>query len=67
MKSHQFYQQFANIPLDKRLLVLDRIKYGELTMNGVYHQMQELQEQLRPLKIKEQELLEIAEEGFKNL
>ncbi len=62
MKSHEFYRKFANLPLDKRFVVLDRIKHGGLTMNGVYFQMHQLDEKLRPLLIEQQELLEIAEE-----
>ena len=67
MKSHEFYQQFSNLPLDKRFIVINRIKHGELTMGGIYYQMEELQKELRPLKIKEQELLDIAEEYFNKL
>lgn len=76
MKSHEFYEKFANLPLDKRSIVLDKLKYdvldysdnlGDLTMSGLYYQMEELQKELRPLKIKEQELLDIAEEYFNKL
>lgn len=62
MKTHQFFQRFANLPIEKRNVVLNRIKYGELTLSGVYYQMKQLQDKLRPLLIEEKELLEIAEE-----
>lgn len=64
MKSHEFYQKFANLPLDKRFEIIDRINYGELTMNGLYLQMKKLQEEIRSIEEKEQRLLEIAEKYF---
>ena len=62
MKSHEFYKQFPNLPLDKRFIILNMRKHGQLTMNGVYKQMQDNDDLLCPLLIKQQELLEIAEE-----
>ena len=62
MKSHQFFHQFANLPIEKRNEVLSFSRYGGLTMNGVFFQMEKLHEKLRPLLIEEKELLEIAEE-----
>lgn len=62
MKSHEFYQKFANLPLESRYKILDKIKHGDLTMNGLYFQMKELSDKLRPLEIEQKELLEIAEE-----
>ena len=52
------------MPIEKRYIALDRLKHGELTMNGVYHQMNLLDEKLHPLLIEQKELLEIAEEFF---
>ena len=62
MKSHQFFHQYANLPIEKRNIALNFTKYGGLTMNGVFFQMEKLQDKLRPLLIEEKELLEIAEE-----
>lgn len=64
MKEHEFYREYSRLPLDVRDKLLDRVSHGELTMNGVYFQMKELDKELNPLLIKQKELLEIAEEFF---
>ena len=62
MKLHEFFSKFANLPLDRRLIVLDRIKYGNLTFYELYRQMKKLEEKFRPLRMERDNLLKIAEE-----
>ncbi len=61
MKKHEFYSQYANLPLEKRFIFLDFAKHNTLTMLGVYQQIHDLERQLKPLQNRQDELLEIAE------
>jgi DNA-binding NtrC family response regulator len=67
MKIEEFFRKYANIPLSKRDIILDRIKYGETTMTNLYHRLHDLEEKMRPLRIEEADLLKIAEEFLSKL
>lgn len=65
MKVNQFVAKYANTPLSKRFKVLDRIRFGELTLANIYKQVMQLEEQIRPLRIQQDSLIKEAEEYLK--
>ncbi len=69
METHDFYRQYANLPLGKRMIPLGAPENGFLqrNMDDIYRRMKKLDDTMRPLRIEQRELLDVAEEGFKNL
>lgn len=67
MKEHEFFKKFANLPLGKRMVVLNKIGCSDLTMYEIYKQLHEINDVMRPWILKQESLLSVAEEGFKNL
>jgi len=67
IETHQFYIQYANLPLAKRYIVLNFVDSGSLNMIGAYKRMKELDDIMRPMWLEQRKLLDIAEQGFKNL
>jgi hypothetical protein len=64
MKKHEFYAQYANLPLDKRMVPLDLIKFKERTANELYKRMKETDDVIRGMEKEQEYLLEIANEYF---
>lgn len=62
MKVHEFFGQYANIPLDKRGLIINFAKYGPKTMTDVYIELHDLEDTMRPMRIREERLLQMADE-----
>ena len=67
MKIHEFYQQYANLPLDKRGQVLDFGRLGVYKMKDVYFEIETVQAQQRNCKESLEALLDIAEEFLPKL
>jgi hypothetical protein len=61
MKVHEFYGKYANVPLDKRFVVLDFNKLGTMNLHDIYQRINLYEETMRPMRIKEKELLEAVE------
>lgn len=61
MKAHEFFSKYANTPLEDRFTILDFNKAGIATLNSVYKEMAMLEDAMRPLKIREEELLKLVE------
>ena len=61
MKEEQFYKEYANLPLDKRLVMLNLNEYGLTTMKDLYESIDHLNEHIRTLQIEMDEKLKIAE------
>ena len=73
MQLHEFHQQYANLPFEKRDKVLDLERFGKTTMNDLYKVIDELGDSTRPLDDRltyrywQQRLLSIAEEFLPKL
>ena len=60
-KLHEFFGEYANLPMDRRLVPLDFAKYGIYTsMSTLYKEIHDLSDEMRPLQIKMDELLHNA-------
>jgi len=66
MKISEFFRKYANTPLKNRFIILN-FNSLNMTLNQIYKRLKELGNQIRPLRIEEEELLREAEEGFANL
>ncbi len=64
LKLHEFYRRFANLPLEKRNLVLTEVRHDPLTPFLIYKQLEEAIKMQRYYKHREEELMRIAEETF---
>jgi hypothetical protein len=67
MKIQEFYQKFAQLPLEKRNTILSDVRHDPLTMFFIYKQLEHTRAEIRYFKAREEELLRIAEETFKQL
>jgi hypothetical protein len=67
MKTQDFYQKFAQLPIEKRNVILGDIRHDPLTMFLIYKQLEHTRAEIRYFKAREEELLRIAEESFKQL
>ena len=61
MKDFIFYGRFANVPIDKRFVVLDMIHHGDLTLMKIYTKIKAIDDKIRDDLIEKKKLLEIAE------
>lgn len=66
MPLHQFFHIFANVPLGKRTEAINFNKHGPLTLQDIYRQLQELEDRMRPLRMQQEHLLQIAERHWIN-
>ena len=64
MKAYEFFAKYANTLLANRLIGLDM---QGTTLQDLYRDIENLETQMRPLRIQQQKLLQKAEEGFKGL
>lgn len=60
MKKHEFFAKYANTPLSLRFVPIDFNKGGNMTLSNVNDEMKRLEDQMRPMKIREDELLKLA-------
>ncbi len=67
MKVHEFYHKFANTRLEDRFTVLNFNEAGMTTLSGVFKELEAIGDAMRPLEIRQENLLKLAEEGFKNI
>lgn len=61
MQKHEFYRRYANLPIDKRMTVLDMANYGFLNIGGVYTEIHYADEAIAEIKAKQDKFLKIAE------
>ena len=69
MELEEFYARYANEPINNRYVSLG-VGEGEEKFEciyDIYRQIDDLQNQIRPLKIQQDELLNRAYQGFKAL
>ena len=69
MKKEEFYHAFANTPLNKQRISLGAGEGEEKfeCMYDIYKQLEDIGDWIRTLQTQQDELLERAEKGFKNL
>ena len=69
MKLEEFYKRYSWEPINNRHISLGTGEGGQKfeCIYDIYRQIEDLGNQIRPLKIKQQELLDRAEQGFKAL
>ncbi len=61
MMTHQFFQKYANTPLEKRKhLIVDK-KGGVTTLNDIYFQVKELEDKMRPDRIERDKFINLAQ------
>jgi len=64
MKIHEFYQKYANTPMEKRFSLLSNdyssILLGK-TLSNVYEEIKAIDDKLRPDEIRREKLLEAVE------
>lgn len=65
MKDEEFYKKYANTPIGDRFIRLNFIEYGNMTLADLYQEFEKLGNEIRPLKLKQQALKEIAENFWK--
>ncbi len=57
MTKEQFYQEYANTPLGDRFGLLDVNNLGLRSLHSIYQELHELDEVIRPHKIRQDELI----------
>jgi predicted transcriptional regulator len=67
MEVEEFFAKYANVPLEKRFVILSRINEPYTTLQTIWVALSELEEKMRPMRIERDKLLESAEQGFKLL
>jgi hypothetical protein len=64
MKLHEFYRQFASLPIEKRNEPIPEVRYDVITPFFLFKQMEEVKKMQRFFQLREEELLRIAEGYF---
>lgn len=67
MLLQEFYNRFNNMPLERRVSLIDKIGHGDLTMYEIYKRLNRIEAQLRPFFQERDDLLRIAGEYIDSL
>lgn len=67
MLVREFYDRFDTLSLDKKIVPIDRIGHGELTLYEIYMRLQRIDAQMRPFTTEREDLLKLAQEYLDNL
>ena len=63
MKDYEFYQKYANTPLNNRKTIIKGYyNFEKLTLNDVYAEMKAIDDKIRPDIIRKQRLLQLLDE-----
>lgn len=62
MTPEQFFKTYANLPINQRKVLLYPIYFGEMTFETLYDKIHAKEEEIRELKKKQQDLIDLAEE-----
>lgn len=60
MKVHEFFSKYANVPLSLRFTPISFKDGGTMTLSDVHAEISKLEDQMRPMKIREDELIKLA-------
>lgn len=64
MQVEEFFKRFANTPLSDRDKEIDAGASGKFTLAEIYKQVQELEDYLRPIRMQQKNLIDIAEKAL---
>ena len=64
LKLHDFYRRFANLPLDKRNVLLTEVRHDPMTPMVIFKQLEYARQMQAFYTQRVEELLRIAEETF---
>jgi hypothetical protein len=62
LKIHEFFSEYANLPIGNRMIPLDFGRLGLTTMQDIYKAIHDLEDEMLPKRIKVTELLATATE-----
>jgi hypothetical protein len=62
MPPHIFFAKYANVPLSDRLHILNFSATGLASLKIIYQEVHDLEEQMRPLRLRQQELIDSVAE-----
>ena len=60
MQVHEFFSKYANVQLSLRFVPISFKESGNTTLNDVFKEMMELEDKMRPMRIRQTELLKLA-------
>lgn len=66
MQTHEFFDKYANTPMDKRFVILDFNKTGTMTLHDVYERIKIAEDIMRPHRIEVDDLLDRVEKYLSN-
>jgi len=60
MEVHEFFKKYANVPLSLRFTAISYKDGGDMTLSDVYKEMSQLEDTMRPMRIRQTELMKLA-------
>lgn len=60
MQTEEFFKRYANTLLDDRMTPLNFAESGMMTLDEIYKQVQNLEDYMRPIRIQQQNLMDMA-------
>ena len=64
MKTHEFYQAYANTPISDRFTPLNFNEEGMATLHTIYNEIKTLEDNIRPAVIRVNKLLNLAKKHY---
>lgn len=61
MKLHEFFREYANVPLPERHQEITVGQLQGVNLNAIYEKLKKLSDKIRPMEIEIEEWLSIAE------
>ncbi len=61
MKLEDFFQKYANTPIEMRFQVLNWKGFGSMTLYQLFKEVENINEKTRADRIRQQELIDVAE------
>ena len=59
MQVHEFFKKYANVPLSLRFTPISYKDGGDMTLKNVYDEMKQLEDKMRPMRIRQTELMKL--------
>lgn len=60
MQTEEFFKRYANTPIEQRAIPLDFASSGMMTLDEIYKQVCNLEDYLRPIRMQQQNLMDMA-------
>ena len=61
MTIEEFYKRYANTSLEQRMIPLNFAASGMMTLHEIYTQVENLENYLRPIRMQQQNLMDMAD------